>query len=302
MLRRGILPGLLIALSSCITVEAPSTTTVSAAPSAPTVITTTIPATTTSSAPPIVVTTTRPSTPNIRPIPPCLSPEPLFGSTGEIDRYVPAGSDSALLASIDWHLWEECERFVFSLASTEGAPTLIPPTVALVFFENQRVLRLQMGPEIETSAVAHQLIESPLVEDLYVVRSSDGGLTVDLHLAEPVAARLIPSSTPATLTVDLRPESTPFSQPPVIAPRAVLFLPREETLQYPFTVNGYLQPGIEESVATLTDAAGSTTESRFPLAGADDVWSSFAAVFLEGSPGWVTLEVEGARASLFFGE
>ena len=221
---------------------------------------------------------------------------------GEVDSYSPGGSDSALLAGIEWQVWEECERFLFSMASMEGAPTLVPPPVVLVSFPDQGVVRLNMGPDIETSAVAHQLVESDLVERLYVVKSPEGGLTVDLHLAEPVAARLIPGSGPATLTVDLRPGGAPLSHPPLITPRVVVFLPVEDESQYPFTVSGYLQPGIEESVAILTGVGGVTAESRFPLAGADDVWSSFVAVFLEGPQGWTTLQLEGARASLFFAE
>lgn len=302
MLRGGIAVGLLVVLSSCVPVENPPATTLSATTVGPTIVTTTIPATTTSPPPPPVVTTTRPAEARLPPIPPCLTLEPSFGTAGEIDRYLTPGSDSALLAAVDWQIWESCERFLFSMASTEGAPTLVPPSVALVSLEEQGVLRLLMGPEIQTSAVAHQLVETPLVERLYAVRSPDGGLMVDLHLARPVAARLIPGSSPAVLTVDLRPDGAGFSHPPVIAPRAVMFLPPEEGVHYPFTVTGYLRPGIEESLATLTDSEGGVTESQFPMAGADDVWSSFAAVFPEGSDGWVTLEVEDARANVFFGE
>ena len=187
------------------------------------------------------------------------------------------------------------------MASTEGAPTLVPPSVALIFLQELGVLRLHMGPEIETSAVADQLVESPLVERLYVVRSPDGGLLVDLHLAESVAARLIPSSAPANLTIDLRPGGSALFRQPIVTPQAVVFVPGEDQIQYPFTVSGYLRPGIEESVATLIDSQGNAIDSQFPIAGAEDVWSSFAAVFPDGPSGWVTLEVEEAQASLFFG-
>ncbi len=288
-------------LSSCVAVEAPTTPTASVATTDPTsTITTTFPSTTTSS--PNVTPTAQLSEPLIPPLPPCLTANPTFGTSGEIARFATSGSDSALLAGIEWQTWDSCQRLVFSMASTEGAPTLVPPSVALLSVRDQGVLRLQMGPEIETSAIAYQLVESPLVERLYVVRSANGALMVDFHLTQPVAARLIPSSAPATLTVDLRPDGGTLSPGRLTAPRAVVFLPVEERAQYPFTVSGYLQPGIEESVATLTDSAGQIAESRIPLAGAQDVWSSFAAVFPEGSSGWVTLDVEGARTRLFFGQ
>ena len=299
MVRRVILTGLVAALSSCVAVEAPTTTTL-AETTAPTTTTSTTVAPATTPPPPVEGATVQPSEPRLPPIPPCLTPEPPFGTEGEIDNYAPTGSDSALLAAVEWHTWESCQRFVFSMASPEGAPTLVPPSVTLLSLQDQGVLRLQFGLEIETSAVAYQLIEGPLVERYYVVRSHNGGLMVDFHLTRPVAARLLPSSAPATLTIDLRPDGETLSHQPVISPRAVVFLPPEQTSHYPFTVSGYLQPGIEESVATLTGSGDHVAEARFPLTGADDVWSSFAAVFPEGSSGWVTLEVEGARARLLF--
>ena len=303
MLRRAILTGgVLFALSSCLAVEAPTTSTASVETTGPTSSTTTTAPSTTTTSSPSVTPTAQMSEPLMPPVPPCLTADPTFGIAGIIDRYAPSGSDSALLATIEWQIWEGCQRFLFSMASTEGAPTLVPPSVALLSVQGRSVLRLQLGPEIETSAIAYQLVESTLVDRLYVVRSPNGSLMVDFHLNRPVAARLIPSSAPAILTVDLRPDGETFSTPPVIATRAVVFLPTDDSAQYPFTVSGYLQPGIEEAVATLTDSDDQVAESRFPLAGADDAWSSFATVFPEGSLGWATLDIEDARARLFFGQ
>nr|MDE0500409.1 hypothetical protein [bacterium] len=240
-------------------------------------------------------------TPDPRPIPPCLTPEPPFGDEGEIGSYSPTGSDSAILVSIDWQSWGECERFVLSMASPEGAPTLVPPPALLTSFAERGVVRLQLGEGDETSAVSYQLVNTPLVDRIYVVKAPDAGLIVDLHVYEPVSARMIPSSAPATLTLDLRSGNIPFSRKPVVGSSAVLFLPSgREEIHYPFTVNGYLRPGIDESVATLTGPDGSVTEARFPLAGTDDLWSSFVAVFLEGPAGWATLQVEDAQARVFF--
>ena len=311
MLRRGILAVLVVGMASCVPAEMPPTT-IAAAPTTtstlppPRVTTSTPPPprVTTSTLPPprVNTSTTRiPEAADPQPIPPCLTPEPPFGNEGQIGSYYPTGSDSALLATIDWQPWAECERFVFSLASPEGAPTLVPPTAVLISFAERGVIRLQMGPEVNTSAVAYQLVNTRLVDRLYVVKSPDGGLIVDLHLAEPAAARVIPRSAPATLTVDLRPGGASFFHQPIITSQAVLFLPSgREAIHYPFTVNGYLRPGTEEPVATLTGADGTVTEARFPLAGVDDVWSSFVAVFPEGPSGWATLQVEDAQARVLF--
>lgn len=288
--------------------EAPTTTTTvppaQTAPVAPTIATTTV-ATTTSTAPPppvIATSTTRLQAPRLPPIPPCLTAEPPFGEEGEIDSHSPTGSDSALLATIDWQVWEGCERFLFSMASTEGAPTLVPPQALLVIFREHGVLRVLHGPEVETSAVSHQLVDSPLVDRLYVLKSPGGGLYVDLHLAQPVAARMIPTSGPASLTIDLRPGGEAFSGSPVVTPRAVLLLPEGEQFRYPFALAGYLRPGTEEWTATLTGANGEVVEAGFPVRGADDLWLGFTAVFPEGPLGWTTLDVEDAQARLFFTE
>ena len=295
-----------MAVASCIAVETPPSTTSAAPTSAATTAATSAATTTTSASstfptPSLTTSTTRLTETALPPIPPCLTPEPDFGSEGEISNYDPTGSDSALLATIDWHSWEECERFLFSLASTEGAPTLVPPSAVLVSFSEEGVMRLSLGPEVGTSAISFQLVNTRLVDRVYVVKASGGGLLVDLHLAEPASARMIPSSGPATLTVDLRPEGLPFSNQPTITSKAVLFLPEGEEFYYPFTVSGYLSPGTEESVATLSGVGGISTEAEFPLAGADDLWSTFVAVFLEGPTGWATLRVEDAEARLFFG-
>lgn len=294
----------LVLIAACIPAEAPISTT-AAAPVSETVAptSTTAPSTTTTTSPPPLFTTstTRVSeTAEPQPIPPCLTPEPPFGDDGEIDSYNPTGSDSAILASIDWQAWGECERFLFSMASPEGAPTLVPPSALLTSFAERGVIRLQLGEGDETSAVSYQLVNTPLVDRIYVVKAPDAGLVVDLHVSEPVSARMIPTSAPATLTLDLRPGGIPFSRPPVIGSSAVLFLPSGREIHYPFTVNGYLRPGIDESVATLTGSDGSVTEARFPLAGTDDLWSSFVAVFLEGPSGWATVGVEDAQARVFF--
>ena len=308
MLRRGVPAVLVLAVASCVALETPTTTVPPAptAPVAPTIATTTTTvATTTSTAnpPPIVATsTTLLEEPRLQPIPPCLTAEPPFGEEGEIDSHTPAGSDSALLAAIDWQVWEGCERFLFSMASTEGAPTLVPPQALLIVLREQGVLRVLHGPEVETSAVSYQLVDSPLVDRLYVLKSPGGGLYVDLHLSQPVAARMIPSSGPATLTIDLRPGGEPFSGSPVVTPRAVLLLPEGETFRYPFALAGYLRPGTEEWVATLTGANGEVVEAGFPLRGANDLWLGFTAVFPEGPLGWNTLAVEDAQARLFFTE
>ena len=296
----------LVLLAACIPAEAPTSTTTAVAPvtrtAAPT--STTVPPTTTTISPPPLFTTstTRTSeTADPRPIPPCLTPDPPFGDEGEIGSYNPTGSDSAILSSIDWQAWQGCDRFLFSMASPEGAPTLVPPSALLTSLADRGVVRLQLGEGDETSAVSFQLVNSPLVDRIYVVKAPDAGLLVDLHVSEPVSARMIPSSAPATLTLDLRPGDVPLSHRPVVGARAVLFLPSgREGIHYPFTVNGYLRPGIDESVATLTGPDETVTEARFPLAGTDDLWSSFVAVFLEGPSGWATLQVEDAQARVFF--
>lgn len=305
MLRRGIPAVLVLAVASCVTPEAP-TTTVPPEQAAPTISTTsTTVATTTSTAPPSPIaptSTTRTEEPPLQPIPPCLTAAPPFGEEGEIDSHAPAGSDSTLLAAIDWQVWEGCERFLFSMASTEGAPTLEPPSALLIIFREHGVLRVLHGPEVETSAISYQLVDSPLVDRLYVLKSPGGGLYVDLHLAQPVAARMIPGSGPATLTIDLRPGGEPYSGSPLVTPRAVLMLPEGERFRYPFALAGYLPPGTRDWVATLTSANGEVVEAGFPLRGGDDLWLGFTAVFPEGPLGWNTLAVEDAQARLFFTE
>jgi hypothetical protein len=305
MLSKAMTAVLAATLTACVAVEEPTTTaapgteTVSVAPTT----TTAAPTTSTTRPPPVIATsTTVVEEQPLPPIPPCLTPEPAFGEQGEVDTYSPSGSDSSLLAAIDWQVWDGCERFLLSMASAEGAPTLEPPQALLIIFSENGVLRVLHGPEVETSAISFQMVDSPLVDRFYVLKSPGGSLYVDLHLTQPVAARMIPSSGPATLTIDLRPGGEPFTSAPVVTPRAVLLLPEGERFQYPFTLTGYLRPGTDEWVATLTGVNGEVVEAGFPLRGTDDLWLGFTAVFPDGPLGWTTLEVEDAQARVFFGE
>lgn len=117
-------------------------------------------------------------------------------------------SDSSLLGSISWDVNDQCESFVFEFETSEGAPATSVPDIQIGHLDSFQVIRISLG--INAAVLTDQLVETELVERLYVVRSLGGGIYVDLHLAAPAAARARVQSSPATLTLDLRPGFVDF--------------------------------------------------------------------------------------------
>ncbi|MGD2043738.1 MAG: Gmad2 immunoglobulin-like domain-containing protein [Acidimicrobiia bacterium] len=117
-------------------------------------------------------------------------------------------SDSSLLGSISWDVNDRCESFVFEFETSEGAPATSVPDIQIGHLDSFQVIRISLG--VNAAVLTDQLVETDLVERLYVVRSLEGGLFVDLHLSSPAGARARVQSSPATLTVDLRPGLVEF--------------------------------------------------------------------------------------------
>lgn len=165
-------------------------------------------------------TTTAPSTSSqitttTSPAPTSTVPPPVecpgageFEEGGGIAAFDGESSDASLLDSISWDVNDQCESFVFEFTTAEGAPATSVPDIQIGHLDSFQVLRISMG--VSAAVLTDQLVETDLVEELYVVRSLDGSMFVDLHLSSPAAARARIQTSPAALTVDLRPGFVEF--------------------------------------------------------------------------------------------
>lgn len=136
-------------------------------------------------------------------------------------------SDTRRLGRISWDTSDQCETFQFEFETSEGAPATSAPDTRVDHLESFQVIRINL--DVDSAVITDQLVETNLVERLYVVRGLSGGMFVDLHLSAPAAVRASSSSSPARLTIDLRPGFVPFSGESTVGEKVVLTSPTSGT-------------------------------------------------------------------------
>jgi hypothetical protein len=213
-----------------------------------------------------------------------------FGEGGAIDEVDGEGSDSGRLGSIGWHSTDQCESFDFDFETSEGAPATSVPSIQIAHLESFQVIRISM--DVAASVITDQLVETPLVDRLFVVRGLDGRLFVDLHLVAPAAARVRVESSPARLTVDLRPGLVPFTGVSTVGDDVVVISPPVGASIGPSArFMGYdrLPDGNVMVIATQGDAV--VAEGEVSSDAPAGTWGEFQA----------QLSLPGGDVSVFFG-
>lgn len=210
------------------------------------------------------------------------------GGIADIDG---TGSDSASVGRISWEASDLCENFHFEFETSEGAPATMVPDIRVDHLESFQVVRVTM--DVEATVITDQLVETNLVERLYVVRSLDGSMYVDLHLAEPAAARAVARSSPARLNLDLRPGFVPFSGESTIGDNVVLVSPTagtviEDTTQF----EGYART-LEPNVLLVVTQGGSVvTQTNTPTTDDPQTWGEYR----------IEVDLPAGDVSVFVGE
>jgi hypothetical protein len=98
---------------------------------------------------------------------------------------------------------------------------------------------LRLDDLVATTAIADRVVERDLVDRVYVVRSLDGDLYVDIHLGSAVLARASINRSPAEVIVDLQPGGPELGARPLITDNVVVISPTGGQAAYPVTVDGY---------------------------------------------------------------
>ncbi|HEY6627903.1 MAG TPA: Gmad2 immunoglobulin-like domain-containing protein [Acidimicrobiia bacterium] len=243
-------------------------------------------ATTTSIAAPATTTTTvgAPTTVAItEPVLGCADASD-FLESGQVVRIDQPSTDASILGLISWDVTGGCERFRLDFETNEGAPATTPPSVAVEFLDSGQILRIHL--DLDRTVLTDQLVETPLVDRLYVVRSLDGGLFVDLHLAGPSQARAEVRNSPSGLTVELQMGIQPLTGAVTIADQVVVVEPSPgaETGTN-FEVSGYART-FEGTVVVIANPAGVGTGGGNSTQAADwaETWGEFQTT-IEVLPG-----------------
>lgn len=227
---------------------------------------------------------------------------PATGCEGDSDRFVEDGpvsivgsgdSDASQISSLAVFPSGVCERFEIGLITDGLAPATSAPETSVEILADAGIVRVQFNGQITSTAVTDSLIESALVERAFVVRALSGGLFVDLHLSQPVAARALELRNPARVAVELRPGGLPVGLGSAIGQTVVVTSPTQRVVEYPFEVHGYART-FEANVIARLLVDGATAEEYVTTA-ADwlETWGEFR-IEIGGGP--------GGDISLFIGE
>lgn len=183
-------------------------------------------------------------------------------------------SDSRRLGRISWDTSDQCETFVFEFETAEGAPATTPPAIEVNHLDSFQVVRVAMG--IDSAGLADQLVETSLVDRIYVVRSLTGELFVDLHLAEPAAVRVSSSSSPARLTMELRPGFVDFEGEAALDEQVVVISPTGGSeVEASTRLLGYAQTSEGTVSAIVTQDDSVVVEVETTAAESPNVWGEF---------------------------
>jgi hypothetical protein len=162
----------------------------------------------------------------------------------------------------------------------------------VLHLESFQVLRVRMLG-VDATVITDQLVETQLVDRIYVVRSLDGGMFIDFHLTEPTQARVEAGASPARLILTMRPGLVPLSGFSTIGERVVVTSPPAGSTVDPFlTVSGYSRTF--EAVVLLIGTVGNEVVVERSTTAADwtETWGEFRS----------TINLPSGPVSLFVGE
>jgi hypothetical protein len=249
------------------------------------------PSTTEGPVPTLVTTTTAvPGSTSITASPVAGCPEdPAFVDRGRVQRVDQPASDTNRLGLISWQVDHGCERFGVEFETSEGAPATTPPTVVVDFLPTRQVLRV--WTDVDATVITDQLVETPLVNRIYVVRALEGGLFLDFHLSGAAQARVAISNSPARMSLELHAGTDPIAAPAVTSERVVVVTPQVgvET-GTDVEVTGYSR--VFEGNVAMIATSGTEVVARVDTIAADwaETWGEYRAP-MTLPPGQVSLFV-----------
>lgn len=252
------------------------------------------PAATTTTTSPTTTTAATPTTTSAVPgLPPCLAGDQAFATDGALASGLLDGQqgDAELVAGLSWTAFEGCERLVVEFATAGGAPATEPGGVRAELLRDQGIIRLRLAEGVTSTAIADRVVEHDLVDRVYVVRSLDEDLYVDIHLGSAVQARASINRSPAQVIVDLKAGGPELEARPIVTDVAVVITPTEPSAEYPLIVTGYART-FEATVVmrirqdNLLDIEDVTSAADYLI-----TWGEFRFEVAEGPDGMVDVFV-----------
>jgi hypothetical protein len=210
---------------------------------------------------------------------------------GELLDASEPSSDAEQISAIGWVGDQACEVFTIEFTTDQGAPATTPPSVEAVFLRQVGILRVSL--DVERTSITDQLAETGLVHQVFVPRSENRTLFVDLHLSAPALATVTTSSSPAQIVISLEPGGSDYVGSPAVAVNVVVVTPLEGPVEVPVVVNGYSRNFEANTIGRIVQGANVLAEGFTTAADWTETWGEFELI----------LEPAGSGAAdLFVGE
>lgn len=210
---------------------------------------------------------------------------------GELLDASEPSSDAEQISAIGWVGDQACEVFTIEFTTDQGAPATTPPSVEAVFLREVGILRVSL--DVEMTSITDQLAETGLVHQVFVPRSANRTLFVDLHLSAPALATVTTSSSPAQIVISLEPGGSDYVGSPTVAVNVVVVTPLEGPVEVPVVINGYSRNFEANTIGRIVQGANVLAEGFTTAADWSETWGEFE----------LTLDPAGSGAAdLFVGE
>ncbi|HJR91096.1 MAG TPA: hypothetical protein VJ938_01500 [Acidimicrobiia bacterium] len=254
---------------------------------------TTIPATTTAPTVPTSSSSTLPPTAA------CPDGDVML-TEGQLLAWEPPAADASRIDGIGWRMAGECHIVTIAFATDDGAPATTPPPLTADILRGAGVLRIDSAAT--SSVIADQLVETGLIERIFVPVDAEGNRFIDLVLSGPAVGRARLLTSPARLEIELQPGGPPDVGRPLVADNIVLVEPGEGAVVEPLIdVFGY-STSTEASLSVSVLNAGATVEDAvLELASPEGSWTAFSLTIPVGDRVYDRVQVETADGSVVAG-
>lgn len=221
-------------------------------------------------------------------------------SDGQLMQWERPEADGARIAAVTWRTAGECQVVTLSFASDDGAPATTPPTMTARLVRDTGILRIDTAAT--ESVVVAQLVESGLIQELYVPVTAQGTRFVDLVLAGPVVGRARLLTSPARLEIELQPGGPPEMGSPLITRDLVLVQPgRGATVSPVIDISGYSADSAEAITFLVRRFGLDVTSASLELEPQPGLWTSFSTVVQVGEEPYDSLQVLDDSGSVLAG-
>ncbi|HEX2420603.1 MAG TPA: Gmad2 immunoglobulin-like domain-containing protein [Acidimicrobiia bacterium] len=210
---------------------------------------------------------------------------------GEVASAEGSANDAEQIGAITWETNPECERFTIDFVTAQAAPATSAPPVSAEMIRSSGVLRVFL--DLEATSLTDQLVQSGLVDRIYVARQDDRSLFVDFHLAAPARARVSVADSPGQVVVELESGGSEYEGLAAFAQNVVVISPTTGPVEVPTEVVGYSRNFEANTIARISQGGAVLDEDFTTAADWVETWGEYSLMLDPAGSG---------DAELFVGE